>query len=64
MGLSCGIPQGSVLRPLLWNIAYDAVLRHLMPRGAITIDFIEDTLIVGKDNTVGKDEDYASAVSG
>lgn len=30
-GMSCGLPQSSVLGPLLWNLAFDAVLRVALP---------------------------------
>lgn len=29
---SCGVPQGSVLCPLLWNLAYDVVHRTSLPK--------------------------------
>lgn len=30
--ISGGVPQGSVLRPTLWNVMYDGVLRLKPPR--------------------------------
>lgn len=41
-----GVPQRSVLGPLLWSIAYDSVLRMPTPAGCETICFADDTLIV------------------
>lgn len=49
--VTCGVPQGSVLGPLLWNMTYDAVLRVTVPRGVRTIGFADDTLIIGKSVT-------------
>ena len=43
---SCGVPQGSVLRPLLWNIAYDWVLRGEMPSGENILCYADDTLVL------------------
>jgi hypothetical protein len=41
-----GVPQGSVLGPLLWDIAYDTVLRVLMsPNSALTC-YADNTLVL------------------
>lgn len=52
VGVTHGVPQGSVLEPLLWNAAYDTVLRLPLPRGTITIGYADDTLIVAKKDMV------------
>lgn len=49
--VSCGVPQGSVVRPLLWNLTYDQVLRTQLPEGVSMIGFADDTLIVGSGKT-------------
>ena len=41
-----GVPQGSVLGPLLWNIAYDAVLRVQMPPDSALACYADDTLVL------------------
>lgn len=52
MVVTCGVPQGSVLSPLLWNIAFDAVLRLPMPRETTVIDYAYDTLVVAEKDTI------------
>ena len=46
--MSCGVPQGSVLGPLLWNIGYDWVLRGTNPRGVSVVCYADDTLVLAK----------------
>ncbi|KAG6461853.1 hypothetical protein O3G_MSEX012902 [Manduca sexta] len=44
--MSCGVPQGSVLGPLLWNIGYDWVLRTDLPSGVSVVCYADDTLVL------------------
>ena len=35
-----GVPQGWVIRPLLWNVFYDGILGTKLPHGAQLIDML------------------------
>ena len=47
-GMSCGVPQGSVLGPLLWNIGYDWALRGTNPCGVSVTCYADDTLVTAR----------------
>lgn len=40
------VPQGSVFGPLLWDIAYDGVVRVVRSAGCTTMCYADDMLIV------------------
>lgn len=46
MDMTRGVPQGSVLGPLLWNICYDGVLELEMPTGVMMVCYADDLAVV------------------
>ncbi|GAB1869618.1 Reverse transcriptase [Camponotus japonicus] len=47
-----GVPQGSVLGPLLWNIAFDSVLRVPLEDGCNIVCYADDTLIIASSSSL------------
>lgn len=45
-GVLAGVPQGSVLGPLLWNLAFDAVVKSQRLPGCEITCYADDTLIL------------------
>ncbi|KAL6417446.1 hypothetical protein ACFW04_012728 [Cataglyphis niger] len=50
--VTAGVPQGSVLGPLLWNIAYDSVLQEGTEKGSHIICYADDTFVMSSADTI------------
>lgn len=44
--VSCGVPQGSVLGPDLWNVLYDGILRKQFPADVEFIAFADEITLI------------------
>ncbi|EFN78040.1 hypothetical protein EAI_09928, partial [Harpegnathos saltator] len=49
-----GVPQWSVLGPLLWNIAFDWMLRTQLPAGCHVVCYADETLVVAEGESWGE----------
>lgn len=46
IGMSCGVPQGSVLGPTLWNIYYNPLLKKKLPKYLELIGYADDLALI------------------
>lgn len=50
--MTAGVPQGSVLGPTLWNVAYDSVLSLQLPEETETLAYADDLAIIVRSRTI------------
>lgn len=64
INITGGVPQGSVVGPLLWNTTFDNVLKEKLPEGCDMLGFADDTLLLVKAKTIPDLESLADRALG
>ncbi len=50
--ITCGVPQGSVLGPLLWNVTFDNILKEDAPPCVSIICYTDDTQVITTEDDI------------
>ncbi|CAB0040752.1 unnamed protein product [Trichogramma brassicae] len=58
--ITAGVPQGSVLGPILWNAMYDIILRLRLDEGVRVVGFADDIAVIAVAGTTYEVEDLLS----
>lgn len=66
MTMTQGVPQGSVLGPLLWNFLYDGIIRLKLQEGCTTTAYADDLALVtiadSKEDLIHKTNEAISVI--